>query len=233
MFSIEKKPLFGQKVAIHYACICSHQSFWMTTQLKRFSFFSLPLFPVASEHVLKCCKCQREHRPNVIEQLPDKFPRPDIRGVLSGFHGWFMVSLLAFMMLFFYRSIYPDDTHYRAQPRIGDIYFVDFYQISENDQYFTHPYRIAKLIDISGDNLVLKVSGWSHSRKWGVFNDFLNQQYAYKSNYMTNLFTITKSALQSRQSVFGVRRKRQYVDVEEVQKGVVFEKKFEDFPYLE
>lgn len=231
MISVEKSLYYGEKQTHVRQCKCGSHQFWHATLMHTLKISIFSILPLRDQVILKCSKCQREYPSAQSDR--QKFVRPGFNTRMTQFMGWPFIVVIGLLISTFYQSINPDDTLYRVQPKVGDIYFVDYYQITKDYRHATHPYRIAKLVSFSDNELELKVSSWSHSKKWGVLSDFSTQMYAYKSNYIADPVTLDWQVLHSSDEVFSIRRKRSYVDVEETQKRTEFRKRFADLPFVD
>lgn len=230
MIGIGKTLHYGEKRQGEIRCKCGNQHFWHTTVQRSLKLSIFALLPLKDGALLKCTKCQREYPAQ--QQNNTHFSQLNLSQRLPQVAGWPFLVLIGLMLTVFYRSVNPDDSQYRVAPKVGDIYFVDYHQITKQERYAGHPYRIARLVAVSDEELELKVSSWSHSKKWGVITDFSTQMYAYKSNYMANTITLAFDSLRRHDEVFSIRRKFNNVDVEKKQKRTEFVKNFFDPPFL-
>ena len=186
MLSFDYSNYFGKKQKHDLQCVCGSHHFRFNRKLKHLKFGFLPICYVTSIKTLTCCKCQRNYAAN--NSPTELFPKYSRAFVLSHFSGLPIVLITVFMLSFFYNSINPNDDAFRADPRIGDIYFIDYYQAFHDKRDINHPYRIAQLVYYSEatKTMELKVSRWSNSRKLGVLNDYAVQKYSYKSSFFKN-----------------------------------------------
>lgn len=81
-----------------------------------------------------------------------------------------------------------------AQPRINDIYFMDFRKLSD-DLRPNEKYRIAKVVDITGDIVSLKYGNFYYARKNAAVNAIRYGQLRYKDYFSPNNVNLSKLAI--------------------------------------
>jgi len=170
-----------------------------------FYFFEyLPIFPVKRDTRVQCLQCQ--NLAEVTDNTPDKkllfsdFSLAFLNKLrlLSTFTG----SIILILLLSYYFSEeqekYRQSQTYIEAPKINDFYYLDYRNVA-GDQRPHHKYRVAKIVDITGDTVSLTYGNYfyplknslSHAVSFGQstnFDYFEKQRHNFSFTELDNLF---------------------------------------------
>lgn len=83
-----------------------------------------------------------------------------------------------------------------SQPKVDDIYFIDFRVITE-DLRPHEKYRIAKVVDITGDIVSLQYGGFYYQAKHAVINAIYYGQLSFKNYFEGKRYDMTHTDIQA------------------------------------
>ncbi len=112
------------------------------------------------------------------------------------------IFALVLLGLFIYKkstqSQYEDDRtlHYLAQPKIDDIYFLDFRLLSDNLRP-KEKYRIAKVVDVTGDIITLLYGNVYYLRQQSLKDSIRYGQLRYKEYFERKRYDFSLEQLQA------------------------------------
>lgn len=217
--------LEGQK-----SCKCGSKHYKVISKLSYMCLESLSLFPYRISYFRQCIHCRRSIGINKYSQTD--LPSFSKGAIATKFSGWLAFLVVCLAVIVLKRSINPDDSLYRHAPKVGDIYFVDYYHLSKKPNYFRHPYTMLKVLSYTQEIGLIKakVMGWTHSHKRGVYKDYFSQKYKYASYFGEENLSIRVKELKNKNVIFSIRRPKFNVDLEKHQQTITFEKKTFSYP---
>ena len=115
------------------------------------------------------------------------------------------IFVLVLLGLFIYKkstqSQFEDDAtlQYLAQPKIDDIYFLDFRLLSDNLRP-KEKYRIAKVVDITGDIITLLYGNVYYLRQQSLKDSIRYGQLRFKEYFETKRYDFSSKKLQVMQA---------------------------------
>ncbi len=127
------------------------------------------------------------------------------------------IFALVLLVLFIYKkstqSQYEDDAtlQYLAQPKIDDIYFLDFRLLSDNLRP-KEKYRIAKVVDITGDIITLLYGNVYYLRQQSLKDSIRYGQLRFKEYFETKRYDFSLKKLQAMQAsgaIYMIKRPEQ------------------------
>jgi hypothetical protein len=107
---------------------------------------------------------------------------------LAVFRKSFIIPVLLFLAYYSYHSIYKSNQEKQqtfeiiASPKVNDIYFLDFRLLS-HDLRPNEKYRLAKVVDITGDIITLTYGGFYYPNQHAVINSLYYGQLTYKNYF--------------------------------------------------
>jgi TPR repeat protein len=130
-----------------------------------------------------------------------------------------MVKIFALILLglFIYKkstqSQYENDAtlQYLAQPKIDDIYFLDFRLLSDNLRP-KEKYRIAKVVDVTGDIITLLYGNVYYLRQQSLKDSIRYGQLRFKEYFETKRYDFSLKKLQAMQAsgaIYMIKRPEQ------------------------
>lgn len=126
-----------------------------------------------------------KHKPTPLNKL--KVP---LRGLMI------LVAIIALYLGFIEYLDYKHEKDYTfaviSEPKINDIYFIDFRLITE-DLRPHEKYRIAKVADVTGDIITLMYGGFYYQRKHAVINAIYYGQLSFTDYFETKRYDMPHS----------------------------------------
>ncbi|XPF93625.1 tetratricopeptide repeat protein [Colwellia sp. RE-S-Sl-9] len=111
--------------------------------------------------------------------------------------------VLALIALYFSFTEYMDYKHQKdnslaiiLEPKINDIYFIDF-RLIKKDLRPHEKYRIAKVVDITGDIVTLMYGGFYYQSKHAVINAIYYGQLGFKKYFETRRYDISHNEIKN------------------------------------
>jgi len=148
------------------------------------------------------------------------------------FSGLPILILIYAAFNYFEQRLNPDDSQYRQQPKIGDIVFLNYYQLSGEANQILRPYRMAKISAISPEENTVKLNLgiWSYGDQHTVTKEFFTRRDSHLSYYGGKKLSLSFSVLMDEKLVWKMRRREFFVDIEQHQNSTRFEKNFLIYP---
>jgi len=131
---------------------------------------------------------------------------------------FYSIALLFFIFFVFtwFSRFYPADETFRTNPKLGDIYFIDYYEITQDSEHLRYPYRMARLvkIDPSRKLLILNLGAWSYNNKYSLVKEYLSKRDSHFSYFSYSDIYIPLSMLKNQRLVWQIRRRPFTLDIE-------------------
>ena len=227
LFSTDEKVVYAQdaQTEIRRPCKCGKQG-QQVTVVKYLTFMSLPLVLFRRLLAYKCYGCFRltitEMKQSCVAKLETRLP------LLAG---WLVLVALLGAVLFSYKLIFPDDIDIRTNPKVGDLYILNLYNLKGKSEHFYHPFALAKVSSIEDTNvLTLEISKWHYQKELAVIKDFLLRKEQFFSYYSSNPIKIGRNQVLNSSVVKSARRRVNLVDVEEIHKITRLETEVQAYP---
>jgi hypothetical protein len=112
-------------------------------------------------------------------------------------------AIICLAILFYYFNDYGTAQEQKqtqaiiAQPKINDIYFLDF-RLLNVDLRPTEKYRLAKVVDITGDIITLVYGSFYYQRQHATINAIYYGQLSYKDYFEPRRYDFTKDQIQQK-----------------------------------
>jgi len=110
-----------------------------------------------------------------------------------------LISYLGFMKYNAYKTEQNQTLAIIASPQVNDIYFLDFRLLSDTLRP-TEKYRIAKVVDITGDIVTLVYGGFFYQRQHAAINSIKYGQLSYQNYFEPKRYDISHHAIKDMQS---------------------------------
>ncbi len=115
----------------------------------------------------------------------------------------FLLPLLCAVTYYVYYVIYQNHLKHQqtfdivSAPQVNDIYFFDF-RVFKDDLRPTEKYRLAKVVDITGDIVTLVYGSFYYQRQHAAINSIYYGQLSYKDYFEAKRFDYKHSEIQDK-----------------------------------
>ncbi|MDN4501120.1 hypothetical protein QX776_01815 [Alteromonadaceae bacterium BrNp21-10] len=224
-FNVGEEIILGNGMTCLDNCPCGSTRFWPITEFKYLSFAALPILPMGHNHSHCCVNCFRVA--NRIMDEGHQYPRVQPMMKLSKFIGWPLIFIIIYGLILFVDSVHPEDIQYRQLPMVGDVYFFDYYQFSNDLHQHEYPFRMAKVtsVNLNESNIEIKLSRFSYSSEWDLLRDYSIRRDGYDSYFMPENKNFSIQLLLNDSIVLSVRRRIDDINIESLQIRTEYKRK--------
>lgn len=208
---------------------CSTNKWRAVSAIKYLSFTILPLFPFKTVQAKECRNCFR-----VIEHNDQAYSYPTItkRKLASTLFGLPVLALIFSLITWYISFIEQQQEKVRSVPKHGDILFINYFKLTQDDRETLYPIRIAKVerFDRIENKVTMKISSFKYKYRNGATLDYRGRSYLFGSFFAKKELTVPVHTLSNRTVFYDVKRPFYNIDVELFQKDTKFEKEFAEYP---
>lgn len=229
LFSTDEKIIYNAKRTNpkQHQCKCGQHADEVVAA-KYVTFLSLPLFLYQKRVAFKCYRCFRLTITSTQAQLP-----ASTESTLPLMFGWLVFSAICMMCVLTYQVIFPNDTAFRHSPKVNDLYILDAYQLTHNDEYVRYPYLLGKVESIENNVISINLSKWHYRKEMAVIRDLLTRKEQLNSYYQPDSINMNIASLRSDDIVKSVRRRERLVNMEQIHEITGLETKIKRYPSLD
>jgi len=173
------------------------------------------LLPLKQKAAIRCCRCYKQQEARFDTPVP-----LTINNILLRCWGWFGLALMGAFIWLIMQQLYPEDQHIRQTPRVGDRYFIDYYQLTGELAESIYPLKMLKVVAVDKlkQSVQVQAGTWSYKTLWKMTNDFFNRKDGFNSNFHQQTITLPMTLLQKHDLVLQARRRLVNIDMEKNQR---------------